>query len=206
MPAVEEDPHDEEARVLVGARVAQEEHPLGRHGGQQVGSGGVHQRDPHAVQWRHPLLPVPFHLQCAVLKRSHSVHPGLLKTVLVKNLWVKKLVVPILPLLYLGRVYEASVYPAGHGVLLLPRHVRTLPRPRVVLGPVERHKLVARLVPVVHLVPRRDGDLVHLDRTAMLARHKNLRRHDLKQTIGFSNFRTCIYHFLLGILLLDWTV
>ena len=79
VPPVEEDPHDEEAGVLVGARVAQQEHPLGRHGGQQVGGGGVHQGDPHTVQWRHPLLTVPLHLQCAVLKRSHSVYPGLLK-------------------------------------------------------------------------------------------------------------------------------
>ena len=152
MPPVEEDAHHQEGGVLVGPGVAQQEHPLRVELGQEVGGRGVHQRDSHLVEGRHPLGRVPLHAQRPVLEASHGVDPGLL-----------------------GGVDEASVYPAGHGVLLLPGHVGTLPCLAVVAGPVERHELVALLVLVVHLVPGRDGDLVHLYRTAGLAGHQDLR-------------------------------
>ena len=152
MPPVEEDAHHQECGVLVSPRVAQQEHPLRVELGQEVGGRGVHQRDSHLVEGRHSLGRVSLHAQRPVLEASHGVDPGLL-----------------------GGVDEASVYPAGHGVLLLPGHVGTLPCLAVVAGPVEGHELVPLLVLVVHLVPGGDGDLVHLYRTAGLAGHQDLR-------------------------------
>ena len=157
MPPVEEDAHHQEGGVLVGPGVAQQEHPLRVELGEKVGGGSVHKGDSHLVERRHSFSRVSLHAQGPVLEAPHGVDPGLL-----------------------GGVDEASVYPAGHGVLLLPRHVGTLPRLAVVAGPVERHELVALLVLVVHLVPRRDGDLVHLYRTPGLAGHQDLRRDNLQ--------------------------
>ena len=49
-------------------------------------------------------------------------------------------------------VYKAAVYPAGHAVLLLPRHVGALPRLGVVPRPVERHELVPQLLLVIIII------------------------------------------------------
>ena len=49
-----------------------------RHLGEQVRGWSVLHWDANAVQGRHPLLLRALHLQGAVLKTPHGVHPGLL--------------------------------------------------------------------------------------------------------------------------------
>ena len=79
VPSVEDDPHDQEGWVLVGPGVPQQVHPLGVELGEEVGRGGVHHRHPHQVVRGHPEDGVALHLEAAVLKGSHGVHPGLLR-------------------------------------------------------------------------------------------------------------------------------
>ena len=62
---------------------------------------------------------------------------------------------------------------------LLSRHVWTLSGFGVVSGPVERHVFATLAVLVVHLITLFHLNLVHLDRTAHLGGHQNLRGHHL---------------------------
>ena len=81
---------------------------------------------------------------------------------------------------HLGGIDKAGINPAGHRVLLLPRRVGALAGLLVVVGPVERHELVAGALLVEHVVALFDGDLVHLDGAARLAGHQDLGRYDLE--------------------------
>ena len=105
VPPVEEDPHHKEGWVLVGPEsdkmrhpemasnmtidillskipgVPKQVHPLRVKLGEQVGSRGVLHWDPHAVEWRHPLLLAALHLQGPILKAPHCIHPRLLSKI-----------------------------------------------------------------------------------------------------------------------------
>ena len=59
--------------------ISKQVHPLRVELGEQVRGWSVLHWDAHAVQRRHPLLLASLHLQGAVLKTPHGVHPGLLR-------------------------------------------------------------------------------------------------------------------------------